>query len=145
MTNFEGLKYFHPHSSDNWRDPSKMNRELLLKLDALREFLGKPGYVTSGYRPGDPSSEHSRGNAVDIVFPDVPLLQLYLSAERFNFTGIGVYPNWAYHSKIVGGLHLDVRVLHTLHGARWLGVEDGRGKNRYLELSPHTLKLYGVI
>jgi uncharacterized protein YcbK (DUF882 family) len=145
MTNFAGLKYFRPDSSDNWGDPSKISRDLLLKLNAFREFIGKPIYVTSGYRAGNSSSEHSRGLAVDIVCPGIPLLQLYLAAERFDFKGIGVYPNWKYQGQIVGGLHLDVRTLHTPYGDRWLGIKDYKGQNQYLELSAQSLKLHGVI
>jgi uncharacterized protein YcbK (DUF882 family) len=146
MTNFDGLLYFKPTGSDNWGSAEKMDRGLLLKLDALRMFLKMPIHVTSGWRPsgkyGVNDSQHLIGLAADIVAPDVGLMDLYLAAERFAFTGIGVYPDWSYGGKVTGGLHLDVR---TGQPARWLGKSAGPGSMQYLALSAANLVKYGVV
>lgn len=140
MDNFKGIKYFKPTgTSDQWGDPSMIDRRLLLALDALREAVGMPIYITSGYRSGD-SGQHGKGLAVDVVCPGMGLLDFYLTAERFPFTGIGVYPFFSYQGRKVGGLHLDVRDVP----ARWMGL--GTGKNQsYVALSEANLRATGVI
>ena len=98
------IEFFH--EGENWGEPMKMEYELLVELDGLRRFLGKPvtiheGYATSGHAT---NSAHYWGGAADLHVEGLPLLDQYLAAERFRFTGIGLYPHWNRP-----GLHLDVR------------------------------------
>jgi hypothetical protein len=111
--------------------------------EELKRFADTVGdlIVTSALRPGD-TGEHGRGLAVDVIAPGYAgrLLDLYLSAERGLWKGIGVYPAWQLNGKVVGGLHLDLRAGPA---ARWLGT--GSGKNQlYLALSQENLKKFGV-
>jgi len=132
------LKYFS--RNENWGDPDKINPKLLILLDNFREYLGVPihincGYSTSGHTS---KSQHYLGNAVDVNFKHkISLLDAYLAAERFNFTGIGVYPHW--HTP---GLHLDVRSLQENEAAaRWMAISTG-GNQRYISLDKINIFRY---
>lgn len=128
-------KYFS--EKDAFGDFSKMNPALLTKLDAWRDYIGIPVLVTSGTQGvHTDGSEHYKGNAVDVIVPSwsKPLIDLYFSAERFGFNGIGIYRDWTYLGKPFGGLHLDVRDLasnNALREARWIGVKQA-GLQKYL-------------
>ena len=79
---------------------NKVSQILLDKVEILRLKLGKPIVINSGYRcetwnkrvGGAPSSAHRIGEGWDIYCPRIQLSQLYLFAERENFTGFGSYP-----------------------------------------------------
>jgi hypothetical protein len=163
IKHWASLKYFKPDSKvDNWGDPTKIDPFLLLFLDEFRDALGSPLIVTSGYRGGDPA-QHGVGRAVDVVAPKFrgSLFDLYLMAERFNFSGIGIYTGWYYQGKRTIGLHLDTRLIlgsnsDALKGARWLCVRPGltnetpfsegiKIPQKYLPLDHKHLKEYGVI
>lgn len=138
--NFVGIRYFKPENTeDNWGVASHIRNTLLKELDKFRELVGKPVIVTSGYRP-NPTSKHSLGIAADVVVPDwdKPLLDLYFIAERCNFTGIGVYPDWKYDGLITGGLHLDQRVGH----GRWIGYRPNGPSTpqSYIKLDSHNIQ-----
>jgi len=146
VANFKVLKYFRSIGPDQWGDPTKMSLDLLLNLDHLRAKIGSPIYVTSGYRAqsrfGVNDSEHLRGKAVDVVCPALQLMDFYLAAERIPaFHGIGIYPDWMWDSRVVGGLHLDIRDLP----ARWMGVSNPVTGQSYVALSKENLKRYGVV
>lgn len=86
-----------------------MNAVLLEKLDLLREKLGKPIIVSSGYRcpshnaevGGVSNSQHVQGTACDI-YADVDVETLARLAEEVGFDGIGRYYN-------DGFVHVDCR------------------------------------
>lgn len=114
---------------------------VLRELEKLASALGRDILVTSAFRPGD-TGEHGKGLAIDIIVEGVPLLDVYLTAERFAFTGIGIYPSWTNAEKHkVGGLHLDMR---TGDPARWMGLGSGKTQS-YVAFNKANLKLYGVI
>jgi len=147
------LKHFKKYNtSDVWGDPSKLDAELLMKLDDLREFIGMPIHILSGYREGDPR-EHGKGTAADFVCPGVSLMDLYLACERFAFRGLGVYPHWSYDGIVTGGCHADTRDLgtrigthHTNYkGSRWLAYKDKDGVQKYTTLDLANLRRYGVV
>lgn len=160
-TVWEKLNFFKPKDTiDNWGEPERINPELLLKLDDFRGALGTFLIVTSGTGEiHSKNSQHYLGNAVDIVAPKFKgsLFDLYLTAERFNFNGIGLYNGWKYKGKVVGGLHLDMRPLAveedgTLYYRtnRWLGVSSTvkkRGKlvtyQKYHAFNEANLKKHG--
>lgn len=83
---------------------------LIEKLDQLREILGCPLYINSGYRTpeynkkigGSSNSQHMYGKAVDISTKnlDIDDETLIRICANLGFTGIGIYPTW---------IHLDVR------------------------------------
>lgn len=106
-----------------WRmKPDLVSSELIYLVDDLTTYLKEKNshqpvciihvaYENTGHSE---DSEHYRGLAVDLHFNGLTLIEQYLAAERFPFTGIGVYPYW---NQL--GLHLDVRELKTPYGARW--------------------------
>lgn len=116
--------------------------EVLAELNHLDLLTEGDLIVTSGFRKDDPA-QHGLGLAVDIVAPNYGgrLLDLFFTAERLGWKGIGIYPTWALNGKVVGGLHLDMRKAAP---ARWIGT--GSGKSQiYLGLTQENLKKLGVI
>ena len=64
--------------------------------------------VNSDYRPNG-TGQHPKGRAVDLVFydktpGDVNVLSQFVFALRFNWTGVGFYPQWD-----IPGIHVDTR------------------------------------
>jgi zinc D-Ala-D-Ala carboxypeptidase len=98
---------------------------LVSALETLRERVGVPIQVTSGYRcpkqnakdGGKPHSQHMLGIAADITAECGwrALYEAALKIPAFAEGGIGVYPNPATH----GFVHLDVRPAQ----ARWARVK----------------------
>ncbi len=146
MTNFEGLNYLAAHSHDfNWGDPSKLDRDLLIKLESFAEQCGGRLIVTSAYRPASDGSQHKVGKAADVmvVGTALRLIELYHLAERCGFQGIGIYPAWKYNGTALGGLHVDVRDINGPH-AKWMGIATGN-KQIYIGLTTENLIKYGVV
>lgn len=96
---------------------NEMRPEFLFKLQVLRDMLGFPLVVTSGYR--DPShpvearkstpGQHTLGIACDIQAQDgAAAYKIVEAAYRLGFTGIGVAQdsNRYRHSRFI---HLDIR------------------------------------
>lgn len=155
LSHWEGIKFFKPDSKiDKWGNPHQIERELLLQLDAFRSYLGMPVYVTSGYREPENDgkgengkSQHGYGTAADIVVPGYGgnLLDLFITASRFKFSGIGIYRDWSWDNKIIGGLHVDVRNTNLGYDNLWFCYKDKRGKQIYIPLTVEHLKLHGVL
>jgi uncharacterized protein YcbK (DUF882 family) len=86
----------------------KIDMRLVRELQKLRDFIGKPINITSGYRTpernkrigGSSKSKHMEGIAADIYVDGISIEELYYIAKHFQFNGIGIYN---YH------LHVDVR------------------------------------
>jgi uncharacterized protein YcbK (DUF882 family) len=86
--------------------------ELIEKLQAMRDKLGKPIQIVSGYRTpeynkkvgGAPKSQHVEGKAADIKVKGMSPLDLAFVAESIGFKGIGVYTHDGNNF-----LHVDVR------------------------------------
>lgn len=76
-----------------------MTPVLLEKLDELRERLGRPVIVSSGYRcpvhnrnvGGVSNSQHVRGTAADIYCPGVSVGELADMAAEIGFDAVGRY------------------------------------------------------
>jgi uncharacterized protein YcbK (DUF882 family) len=140
-------------SKHNTGEYSKLSQDLIKYVNQLSDYLNDMyGYteiiITSGYREKDNSSQHREGKAFDIMCLNdkIRLIDFYLAAERFPFTGIGVYPDWKARDKVYGGIHVDVRSLEDNKGARWFGVRNMlTGKNDYLGLTSDNLRKYGII
>lgn len=126
-------------------DPSKVNIALVEMVDELTSFVKQEHgsratcVVHVAYEPSGHSenSQHYLGNAVDLHFAGVHIFDQYLAAERFNFSGLGVYPFWN-----SPGLHLDVRKLASYKGARWW--KDKNDKYRDLDLQWMNYMINGV-
>lgn len=93
------------------KDGSLMiDTEAMDKLQALRERIGRPLVITSGYRSpahnakvgGAPRSRHMMGLAFDIIVAGHDPHEMEAEAREVGFHGIGRYPD-------KGFLHVDAR------------------------------------
>lgn len=90
-----------------------LHRELLERLQALRDTLGRPVIINSGYRNpthnaavgGSPDSYHLRGMAADIRVPGLSPAELAAAARQAGFRGVITYANF---------VHVDVRRAETV-------------------------------
>lgn len=93
-----------------------IDKRLVDLLDAIRERLGVPLYINSGYRceahneevGGVQNSYHTQGVAADITYDGIDVDYLAQIAEECGADGIGKY----YYQDFV---HVDVRG----YDARW--------------------------
>ena len=109
---------FYDHHSDvpegEWRWPTSRPAEIACRgtgkllihepaldtLQALRDRLGKPLIVTSGYRSpehneavdGAPHSKHMEGTAFDISMANHDPVAFEAAAREVGFLGFGFYP-----------------------------------------------------
>tara|TARA_Y100000310_G_C20635866_1_gene791119 strand:- start:358 stop:777 length:420 start_codon:yes stop_codon:yes gene_type:complete len=114
------IKYFSV--AEAWGDPHKMDIDLILALDKLREAADKPIIIHGGYAESGHSenSYHYRGMAADLHIEGYSLLDQFLLAERQGvFGGIGVYPFPEWNNP---GLHLDVRKSYQ-KPVRWARID----------------------
>lgn len=147
---WDGINHFRPDGTiDQWGDPHKISRDLLVALDDFRSFIGCPFYITSAHREKagveHGQSQHYYGAACDGVAPDYKgtLTDLLFAAMRFQFTGIGLYRDWKWGGKKTGGLHLDVR--KAPYRAFWFCYKNHKGKQIYIDLTLENLKDFGVL
>ena len=97
-----------------------IDKRLVDLLDRIRERLGVPITVTSGYRceahneevVGVSNSYHTQGVAADITYDGIDVDYLAQVAEECGADGIGKY----YHQDFV---HVDVRG----YAARWSDMD----------------------
>ena len=111
MANYFDLKEFECKCKDKnceGKIPQlRMNPTLIQSLNRIREELGKPIRVTSGFRcaahnaavGGVPHSKHRTGTAADIVCDDLKKLEELVEAEP-EIKGIGIAKSF---------IHVDVR------------------------------------
>jgi len=74
--------------------------ELMDKLQALRDRIGKPIVVLSGFRSpehnaiigGAPQSMHLQGEAADISMANHNPISFFATAKELGFLGFGFYP-----------------------------------------------------
>lgn len=89
------------------KDGSKqilVDYELVELLQKLRDTIGKPVVITSGYRTatynkrcgGISTSHHLTGKAADIKVSGMTPLQVAIAADKIGFKGIGVYPTFTH-------------------------------------------------
>ena len=102
-------------------DVVKIDDELVVLLQCIREHFGKAVHITSGYRteaynavlPGaSKTSQHLLGKAADFWVEDVPIATVADYAEKLltNRGGVGRYPKDAAHPKrLTGWVHIDTR------------------------------------
>ena len=104
-----------------------MCKELMLKVQGMREYANVPiiihcGYELSGHSP---DSQHYKKKALDLHMVGLSLADQFLIATRFNFGGLGAYPYWN-----SPGLHVDTRIIPPGKKAnRWWRDKDGSYKS----------------
>lgn len=108
------------HSRKDPADLVKVDERLIELLENIRNFVGKPVNINSGYRSAAynatiknavPNSQHVQGKAADIRINGVSPAQVAQIAECFlgSSGGIGIYSTFT---------HVDVRI----SCARWKGA-----------------------
>lgn len=108
------------HSKHDPSDLVKVDERLLTLLENIRNHVGKPVHLNSGYRSPEynatlknasPRSQHCNGKAADIWVEGVTPKQIADIAECYlgSSGGIGIYKTFT---------HVDVRT----SCARWKGV-----------------------
>lgn len=140
------------HAWEAWGNWSLIDVRLVLELDKFRSFLNKKIVISCGtQKTHTRNSFHYQGLAVDVVIPrlgEMSFLDLFIAASRFDFHGIGLYPDWKYNGSNVPGLHLDCRQFSDTwtgkHRAHWLRVIDGDAKT-YLPVKEATLRKFELI
>lgn len=117
------MKHFTQAEFQGWFP--LMNKDLLEKLDELRELCGSaislsPAEGAIGRRMGLSKRSyhnldyHGSVMAVDVMPAHDDLAHMFKLAKQVGFGGIGLYPHW----KPRHGLHLDVRP--KKHKQRWV-------------------------
>ena len=128
--------HWSDYPADKWRWPSFSPEEMacrgtgkllvhepsMVKLQALRDAIGKPFIVNSAYRSpehnrrvgGASRSQHLHGRAFDISMANHHPHAFEMAARRGGFNGIGTYPpkNGAYNF-----LHIDTRQNYASWGS----------------------------
>ena len=92
--NFNEMEFACRHCGQVHVEP-----ELVAKLQTLRDSLGRPITVTSGYRcpihnrniGGATQSRHMQGQAADLTVNGVSPTAVATAADRVGFGGIGIY------------------------------------------------------
>lgn len=108
------------HSKHDPSDIVKIDERLLNLLESIRNYVGKPVHINSGYRSPEynatlknasPRSQHCSGKAADIWVEGVTPKQIADIAECYlgSSGGIGIYKTFT---------HVDVRT----SCARWKGA-----------------------
>ena len=101
-------------------DTVKLDDELVVLLQCIREHFGKPVHITSGFRTaahnaavgGSKSSQHLLGKAADFWVEGVSVATVADYAETLlpDRGGIGRYPKDAKHpTRKTGWVHIDTR------------------------------------
>jgi hypothetical protein len=157
MSDWKHINYMH-YRHENWGSPvTSISKSLVFNLENLRIFANKPCVLTSKaftQSGHSPKSQHYVGNAADWRLLNSSLVEMYILAERFNFTGIGLYPpihivneNIERVSGKLPFVHTDVRELDPLNvQSRWIGIpvqcKDENLSLRYFELNFENFMLY---
>ena len=115
--------HFRDVPESTWRWPSfspaeiasrgdgeiKINTQAMDKLQTLRDRIGKPMIVNSGYRSpahnkavgGAPASKHMLGTAFDIAMSNHDPAAFMAAARAVGFLGFGTYPRSSF-------MHIDL-------------------------------------
>lgn len=122
--------FFSLKQEMNWGDSRLMEPLFLEELDWFLHIEHLEFFISQGNQGHHvEGSEHYRGLACDIVFPKIlqkNLPDVFHTALRYDFTGVGIYSEWNYHDKKVGGLHLQ-KVPEQIHNRKrlWLWGPNG--------------------
>lgn len=144
------LKYLNQKM--NWGDPEKISPTMLYTLDSWCVFAKKGIFVTPhGGTAGNhtTNSLHYKGMATDFIVLGASredLLDLFISLTRFPFTEIGIYPNWKYNDKVVGGFHIGLDNSQLMVRTKlWIGSADATGNNIYVGVSKNNLSSFKLL
>lgn len=100
--NFDSSKHFRAYEFDSPDSPGSglmMNQEFVERLDKMRDAMGMPLSVVSGFRTpthnnavgGEPNSAHLRGLAVDFAaIGSSSRASIIIAAVQAGFSRIGI-------------------------------------------------------
>ena len=136
------IKYM---ANDNWGDIFKMSSFLVFTIEAMRFLAKNPIVLTSPAYTGrghSKNSLHYIGQAADIRVLGMSLMDMFILASRFPFTGIGIYPH-ADHPF----LHVEIDELIPFENrGLWIGIKSkcpeklARGEWDYVTFNEENLK-----
>lgn len=139
-SDWTNLKYFS--KNENWGDRSIIDLRLVRELEKFREFINVAVVISCGTQGAHcANSHHYKGLAVDVVIPDpgkFNLVDFFFAAMRFDFYGVGIYPDWKCSGVKVPGLHLDIRQCDEESIARYRATWIGQG-GHYLPVNSQTI------
>lgn len=109
--NFNKIEFDSNDGSEMPADVLQNVKEVARCLQILRDEIGKPIRINSGYRSprhnkrvgGSPNSQHLLGKAVDIVVKDLPpvqvaeILEELIAEGTIPEGGIGIYPGFTHY------------------------------------------------
>jgi hypothetical protein len=126
MVEWDRVRHF---KREEWvKNPDRVAPDVVYLMDEMRDAAGVPivihvAWDDDGHVAG--SSHYGEvATGVDFHFEGWSLLEQWLFAERFPWSGIGIYPYWNNP-----GLHVDLRRLGRDHphlGKRWWRDQRGR-------------------
>lgn len=133
---WELTEFFKP--TEAWGDPYKIQRSLISQLTILRKHIGCPILINCGTQGEHvKNSDHYAGYAVDCTCAGLSLYDFYTEASRFEFTAIGLYPDW-----VKPGLHLST--FPSPYRKLWIGIKRNNAQE-YVALNALNLRAHGVI
>ena len=146
MTDSEWASLSFFRKNEPWGDPSKMDFRFITELERYRKFIGVPVFIHCGTQGShSEKSFHSKGVAADVSVPNLNLLDAWIDALRFDFTGIGFYPLWTNTlGEPLGGLHLERNPFSIGRRKKlWIGVSfEGGANTKYVAMSEINLMAY---
>ena len=98
----------HFNEGEKWGKPDHMDHDFLMELESYRRYVGRKIHIHCGWEKRKKFSYHDTipCPAADLHVEGLHPVEMFLTASRFKFTGVGVYPWW--HNP---GIHLDMRPL----------------------------------
>ena len=129
---FDDSEFFCPCCGE-----SNISPALILKLQSLRDLVGKPIHITSGYRchsynkriRGADNSPHLEGLASDIQVSGMAPTTLAILADRIKYIRIGIYEKH---------LHIDVKPANPskywlVKGNKYIYSDKEKDLNKFLK------------
>lgn len=118
MISVEQWSRLHWLKRNNFNRPDYLDWSIVHAVDEfIADNIGIVPVILSDYRPNDLDSQHSRGLAVDMYWPELDPLEVWEKARASKlFSGLGIYLNKAG----VVSFHFDTRVDRTVENpALW--------------------------
>lgn len=107
FTRSEAAQRHQIDNTPNVEQVSNLRNLCFHLLEHIREYVGKPVYISSGYRSkrvndiigGVPGSQHTKGQAADIYFKSGKLKSVYNYIQKhLNFDQMILYPTFIHVS-----------------------------------------------
>ena len=156
----KAIKKCYPYwtLNENWGNPDLVDPDLVFISCEYRRVLNHRLHISpvkgAVYSEGGHSNKswhriipgrNDLAKAMD-VFPECDLAFAWVTALRFPFNGIGVYPFAEYSKKrIKGMLHIDTRSIEFGQPGRELWWRDEDGEYHWLREQDDVWELLGIL